>query len=164
MSWSRGSLRFLRGGICACKPWLRACRMMASLSQPLLAIRGSASIPSIRLAASAQSARVPSVAIIRTGIPNAPTAKCSFVLSPLWCASFLGFLPAHPLSAGEPCSDWRRSSAIRNPAHQSIAQAKIPTHPCRVSDKIAGASSSSPHRLEANRAMASLCSKSRTLH
>ena len=124
----------------------------------------AASIPSIRLAASAQSARVPSIAIIRTGIPNASTAKCSFVLIPLWCDSFPGFLPAHPLRAGEPCSDWRRSSAIHNPAHQSIAQAKIPTHPCRASDKIADAYSSSRHSLEANCAMASLCAKSRTLH
>ena len=53
----------------------------------------SASIPSISSPACWQSAAVPSVISILTGIPCASTARCSFVLSPLLCDS---------------CSDYRQ--------------------------------------------------------
>ena len=46
-------------------------------------------IPSPRAAAGVQSATVPAVTAIRTGIPCASTAGCSFVFSPLYAADGL---------------------------------------------------------------------------
>ena len=56
---------------------------------PRSARRFCAVKPSINLRACMQSAVVPWVTAIRTGIPCASTAKCSFVLSPLLCDSYL---------------------------------------------------------------------------
>ena len=65
--------------------------MISSVSYPRSASSASASMPLIRWIASLQSARVPSVTIIRTGIPCASTARCIFELSPLLCAPCLGY-------------------------------------------------------------------------
>ena len=68
-----------------------------------------------------------------TGIPHASTARCILVLSPLLCGSCpdcrLWLLPHED----EPCNDWRRSSAIRNPARQSGFQATVSKSPCPAS-------------------------------
>ena len=91
LSYSRCILRFFFGGMTTFIPCDSASWMMASVSYALSANKCSALIPSINGLACVQSAVVPSVINILTGIPNASTARCSLVLSPLLCGSFLDF-------------------------------------------------------------------------
>ena len=95
LSYSRCILRFFLGGITAFIPAFFAFSTIASESQPRSARRTFALMLSIKASACLQSAVVPSVIRILTGIPCASTAKCILVLSTLLSWPYLDFLHEH---------------------------------------------------------------------
>ena len=88
LSYSRCFFQFLRGGITRVIPSSASLSTKLSLSYPLSASKFPASIPSTSLQACEQSATLPAVINILTGIPCASTARWSLLLSPLLCGPY----------------------------------------------------------------------------
>src|SRR3990167_11203906 len=101
---------------------------MALLSYPRSANKYSAVSPSIREIGLMQFCVVPCVIIALTGIPCASTAKCSFVLSPLLCGSYLDFRLLRHSHEGEPYNGLHQSLAIHSQGYQSNFPKAAPKH------------------------------------
>ena len=100
LSYSRCFFRFLRGGITGVISSSASFSTKLSLSYPLSANKFSASIPSTSLQAWEQSATLPAVINILTGIACASTARWSLLLSPLLYGPYPDCLPVR-LSHGD---------------------------------------------------------------
>ncbi len=152
---------FLGGGMTGVASMFSTLLMISSVSYPLSAKRKSASNPSIRQQASAQSALVPSVIETRTGKPSASTAKCILVLSPLLCGSLLGCLQPPQPHVDEPYNGLHQSSAIQSPAPPSTPPAGLPTRHDPAIGKICVVCFSSDRNPVGDRARVRLCGVSK---
>ena len=125
---------------------------IASESYPQSAKRAPASIPSINFSAYPQSAAVPLVIRILTGIPCASTARCTLVLSPLLSCPYPDCRRERRFHVDELLHDLRQSSAVQIQDCQSAIPADVPRPPCRANGKNAYEYSSNLRSSAANHA------------